>query len=162
MELLPDVPAQERSQTADRLLARLAGDVDAAEREQWRDEVLTVLSDPSFAAVFSPGSMAEVPIAGALGGAAAPLKISGQIDRLVISDSQIVVIDYKTNRPPPKAASDIDPSYVAQMAAYRALLQEIYPGREIVCGLLWTYDARLMTVPDVMLDHAAVRIGLTG
>jgi ATP-dependent helicase/nuclease subunit A len=162
LELLPDVFVNERAGVADRLLARLAGDVDIAERNEWRDEVLKVLNDPSFASVFAPGSMAEVPIAGTLGPNTAPLKISGQIDRLVISESQIVVVDYKTNRPPPKEAANIDPAYVAQMAAYRALLREIYPGREVVCGILWTYDARLMTVPNNMLDHAAVRIGLAG
>lgn len=162
LELLPDVPAEKRAGAADRLLARLAGDVNASERAAWRDEVLSVLGDPAFETVFAPGSMAEAPIAGTLQGVSAPMKISGQIDRLAISESQIVVVDYKTNRPPPKNVADVDSSYLAQLAAYRALLQEIYPGREVSCALLWTYDARLMAVPGDMLDHAAVRSKLTG
>jgi ATP-dependent helicase/nuclease subunit A len=40
------------------------------------------------------------------------------------------------------------------MAAYRALLQEIYPGRKIEAALLWTFDARLMALPDAALDRA--------
>ncbi|WDI32585.1 double-strand break repair helicase AddA [Hyphococcus flavus] len=162
LELLPEVAEQERLNVADRLLGWLADSVDLGERERWRDEVLKVLHDPSFAKVFAPGSMAEVPIAGTLGAGDTALKISGQIDRLVVSESQVFVVDYKTNRPPPQVAAEIDPSYVAQMAAYRALVQEIYSGHEIICGLLWTYDARLMMVPKEMLDHAAVRAGIAG
>jgi len=74
----------------------------------------------------------------------------------------VLVVDYKTNRPPPKDVRDADPSYVAQLAAYRALLQEIYPGRQIDCALLWTFDARLMEVPAEMLDHAFARIKKAG
>ncbi|WP_425410330.1 double-strand break repair helicase AddA [Hyphococcus sp.] len=162
LELLPDVTPDARSKAADKLLARLAGDVEADERARWRDEVLTVLSDPAFAEVFMPDSMAEVPVAGELGGQSSSRKISGQIDRLAVTASKVFVVDYKTNRPPPKNVGDIDFSYVAQMAAYRALLQKIYPDREVVCALLWTYDARLMLIPDNMLDKAAAQHQLTG
>ena len=55
-----------------------------------------------------------------------------------------------------------DVAYVAQLAAYRALLQKIYPERQIVCALLWTYDARLMDIPSEMLDHAFARMAKAG
>ncbi len=157
LELLPDVEVGERSAAADRLLARIAPQIDANERARWRDEILTILTDPQFAAVFGPGSRAEVSIAGAPKGARPGLMISGQIDRLVVGADEILVIDYKTNRPPPKDVADASPAYVAQMAAYRALLQEIYPAHKIKSALLWTFEARLMALPDAMLDHAFAR-----
>ncbi len=162
LELLPEVAPAERSAAADRLLARLASDIAPEERARWRAEALAVMDDPAFAPVFAPGSMAEAPIAGTLTGASGPIKISGQIDRLAISETEILVVDYKTNRPPPKDVRDVDRAYVAQMAAYRALLQEIYPEVKVACALLWTYDARLMVLPEDMLDHAAVCAGLAG
>ncbi|MEZ5891919.1 MAG: PD-(D/E)XK nuclease family protein [Parvularculaceae bacterium] len=155
---MPDVEPTKRAASADRLLARLAPDVAMDERARWRDEVLLVLSDPQFAAVFAPGSVAEAPIAGRVNGD----MIVGQIDRLSVSENRVLVVDYKTNRPPPLKPEDADPAYVAQMAAYRALLQEIYPGHEVSCALLWTYDARLMDIPAEMLDHAFARSLVAG
>jgi ATP-dependent helicase/nuclease subunit A len=64
----------------------------------------------------------------------------------------VLVIDYKTNRPPPGAAGDVSAGYLRQMAAYRALLRLAFPGRVVQCALLWTYSARLMPLEDALLD----------
>ncbi|MBB5517497.1 double-strand break repair helicase AddA [Amphiplicatus metriothermophilus] len=152
LELLPQAAPGERPAAADRLLARLAPAVAADERARWRAEVLRVLDDPAFAPVFAPTSRAEVPVAGTPRGARAA--VSGVIDRIAVTEGRVLIVDYKTNRPPPARVEDAPAAYVAQLAAYRALLQEIYPDREISCALLWTYDARLMTVPPALLDHA--------
>lgn len=150
LELLPAVDEPERSAAADRLLARLAPGVDEEERNHWREEVLAILCLPQFASVFGPGSRAEVDIAGDIDGKI----VSGQIDRLLVEDKRIVIIDYKTNRPPPADVTDTPPAYLAQMAAYRALLQKIYPGHQVDCALLWTFEARLMALPHSLLDAA--------
>ena len=70
--------------------------------------------------------------------------LSGQVDRLAILPREIWVIDYKTNRAPPRDATATPPVYVKQMAAYRALLSAIYPGRAVRCFLLWT-DGPILT-----------------
>lgn len=157
LELLPALDPALRAGAADRLLARLAAEVGAEERAAWREEALAVLAEPQFAPVFSPASRAEAAIAGAPKGARAGIVISGQIDRLAVTDRQVLVVDYKTNRPPPHRPEDIAPAYIAQLAAYRALLQEIYPGHQIKTALLWTYEARLTAIPDALLDHAFAR-----
>ena len=162
LELLPDIAEPKKRSAADQLLQRLAPGVDKEERMRWRDEVLAILADAAFAPVFAPGSRAEVAIAGTPKGAPKGSVFSGQIDRLAITGKQILVVDYKTNRPPPADISDADPHYVAQMAAYRALLQEIYPDHEINCALLWTYDARLMLVPKKLMDHTFARFLTVG
>lgn len=154
LELLPDIAPADRPYKADLILTRLAPDMAESERARWREEVLAVLSDPEFAPVFAPGSLAEVAVAGAPAGLKDGARLSGQIDRLAVCEDRVLVVDYKTNRPPPRDPAGIAPVYLRQMAAYRALLQEIYQGRQIVSALLWTYDARLMTIPDAMLDHA--------
>jgi ATP-dependent helicase/nuclease subunit A len=81
--------------------------------------------------------------------------IAGQVDRLVVGPAEVLVIDYKTNRPPPRRAEEVAPVYLAQMAAYRALLREIYPGRTVRCLLLWTEGPRLMKLADRLLDRHA-------
>ena len=163
LELLPQLPPEKRAAGADALLQKLAASIDEAERKNWRDEVLTVIDDPEFAAAFGPNSRAEVSITGqpaALSEKSKPSGqkiVSGQIDRLVVEEDRVLVIDYKTNRPPPHRAEDVSPSYLAQMGAYRALLQEIYPNKTIISALLWTYEARLMRLPNDLIDHSFAR-----
>ena len=41
------------------------------------------------------------------------------------------------------------------MAAYRAVLRQAFPGRAVECALVWTYGARLMPLPDGLLDSHA-------
>jgi ATP-dependent helicase/nuclease subunit A len=72
--------------------------------------------------------------------------LSGRIDRLVVTADEVMIIDYKTNRPPPATAAEVAPVYLAQLAAYRAALERIYPGKRVRTVLLWTDGARLMEV----------------
>ena len=155
LELLPELPAKDRAQSARSLLANLAPDLEDGARDAWILEVLNVLNHPTFADVFAEGSRAEVAIAGTPKGA--EIFINGQIDRLAISRNKVMAVDYKTNRPPPDHIGEAPQSYIAQMAAYRALLQEIYPDHEISLALLWTFAPQLMMVPENMLDHAFAR-----
>jgi ATP-dependent helicase/nuclease subunit A len=80
--------------------------------------------------------------------------VVGQVDRLIVNDDAILVVDYKTNRPPPSRAEEIDPAYLEQMALYRGLLQQIFPGRPVHAALLWTYAPRLMPLSSSLLDRA--------
>lgn len=154
LELLPDVAPQARRAAADRLLSHHGARYAAEERAAMREEALRVLEDPAFAEAFAPGSLAEAAIGGRARGAREGALLSGQIDRLAILPTRILIVDYKTNRPPPTRVEDVPVAYLAQMAAYRGLLQEIYPNRKIEAALLWTYDARLMALPDDALDRA--------
>ena len=117
-------------------------------------ETLSVLEAPHFAVLFGPGSRAEVPIVGTLmpANGGAPIIVSGQVDRLLITEKEVGIIDYKTNRPPPAVPEEVLPTYLRQIAIYRALLQAIYPGRTTRAAILWTDSARLMALPEMLLD----------
>src|SRR3546814_9389423 len=82
-------------------------------------EALAVIEHPDFVAVFAEGSRAEVAVAGTVGG----VTFAGQIDRLAVADDGILMVDYKSNRPPPATAERVAPVYLRQMAAYRARLR---------------------------------------
>ena len=73
--------------------------------------------------------------------------MSGQIDRLLIGEDEILIVDYKTNRPSPRRQEDVPEVYVRQMAIYREALKKMYPEKRIKCGLLWTDGPHLMTLP---------------
>jgi ATP-dependent helicase/nuclease subunit A len=156
LELLPKVGADARDAAARRLVERLAPRATGAERAELASEALRVLNDERFAAAFGPASRAEVAIAGRPR-RAPDIVVSGRIDRLLVEDDRLLLIDYKTNRPPPPTVDGVPEGYLRQLAAYRALLEDIYPGRRVEAALLWTHDARLTPVPSAMLDGAFAR-----
>ncbi|MCB9959322.1 MAG: double-strand break repair helicase AddA [Rhodospirillaceae bacterium] len=149
LQRLPDLAADRRTAWARRYLARTAPDWPVP--EALVDEALGVLAHPGLAPAFGPGSRAEVPIVGVVGGQA----VAGQVDRLAVLDDRVIVFDYKTNRPPPASEADTAPAYLRQMAIYRAALRAIYPGRKVLCALVWTDGARVMQLSDAALDRWA-------
>jgi ATP-dependent helicase/nuclease subunit A len=155
MQSLPDIAPERRAEVARRHLERAAADWAEAERSSLLVELLAVLGEPRFAALFGPETRPEVPIRGRIARAAsAPLLVSGQVDRLAVTDASILIADYKTDRPAPRRPEDAPKAYVAQLALYRAVLQKIYPGRDVRAALLWTDSLDLVELPASALDAA--------
>jgi len=147
---LPALPHAARAAAARRLLASPMHALAPEAAEALVAEALAVLDDPAFAPVFGPGSAAEVPIVGRVGGTV----ISGQVDRLVVAQDAVMVVDFKTDRPPPMQPQDVPVIYLRQMAAYAAALGAVYPDRPVRSALLWTDGPRLMHLPaDLLAPH---------
>ncbi|HYE49977.1 MAG TPA: double-strand break repair helicase AddA, partial [Azospirillaceae bacterium] len=151
LQVLPEVEPARRALAAGRWLSRPGHGLTEEEQAEILAETLRVLDDPTFSALFGPGSRPEVPIVGTVGART----LSGQIDRLLVTDGAVWIVDFKTNRPPPRRVEDVPGIYVAQMAAYRAALSSVYPGRAVRCVLLWTDGPFLMELPPDRLDAAA-------
>ncbi|WP_370540664.1 PD-(D/E)XK nuclease family protein [Azospirillum sp. INR13] len=81
--------------------------------------------------------------------------LAGRIDRLALTGDTVWIVDYKTNRPPPRDLEDVPMVYRRQMAAYREALRAVYPGRRVRCVLLWTDGPYTMELPPSVLDTAA-------
>ncbi|HEY1719679.1 MAG TPA: double-strand break repair helicase AddA [Magnetospirillaceae bacterium] len=154
LELLPELPVDARDDAMRRFLARDRWALDDEAQAEIVTVVTGVLAEPSFAPLFGPGSRAEVPVVGMVGRFA----VSGQIDRLLVEDDHVRIVDYKSDRPPPATVDGVSPLYLRQMAAYRALLGAVYPGRRVLCALLWTDGPTLMSLPDSLLDEALSRL----
>ena len=100
-------------------------------------ETLALLRRSDFAPLFGPSGQAEVPIVAEIevpGGKGRKLRLTGQIDRLVRLGHEVLIVDYKTNRPPPRRAEDVAEAYTLQLAAYRLAVRQIFP-RRCECGL---------------------------
>jgi len=113
---------------------------------------LKVINDLTFAAAFEPNSRAEVAIVADLPELGPNARVNGRIDRLAIAGDRVLIVDFKTNRPPPAHEEDVAPLYLTQMALYRAAAQKIFPDKRIVCGLVWTEGPTLMELSNDLLD----------
>jgi ATP-dependent helicase/nuclease subunit A len=98
-----------------------------------------------------------VPIVGRLTLSGAPVRVSGQIDRLVVARDAVLIADYKTDRAPPSRIEDCPDAYVRQLALYRAVLTKLYPDRPIRAALVWTEVPELMELSAAALDAALAR-----
>ena len=155
LQRLPALPPAEREAAARRYLARPARGLAGTQIDAWSEEVLAITDGEAFADLFAPESRAEVAVTGLIG----HLVVSGQIDRLVEREHDVWIVDYKTNRPPPVDPDHVAASYRAQLAAYKAVLEGLYPGKPIRTFLLWTETPRLMEVavnPDDLPPLAKV------
>jgi ATP-dependent helicase/nuclease subunit A len=161
IQSLPDLPPAQRAAAAGDYLRRNKVRLSEDDCALIAQQALAILDDPGFAALFAPGSRAEVPVVGMLPrDGRPPYSVTGQIDRLVVTDGEVLIADYKTNRPAPIALADVPRAYRQQLALYRALLQRIYPGRAVRAALVWTDNATLMELPQEALD--AEMADLTG
>ena len=151
---LPEIPAAKRARTAERFLSRPALGLSKVEIAGWTREALAVTEAPDHALLFAAGSRAEVPLIGTVKTPHGRFTVSGQVDRLAVSDREVLIVDYKTNRPPPRAPSEVALAYRRQLALYRALLGEIYPGRRVRAFLIWTAVPRIMEIDGETLDRS--------
>ncbi len=137
LQHLPGIAPAQRGAVAARLLAD-AG-LSPQEMMDYLAAVTPVLDDPAFAPVFAADALAEAPLTGLVDGAV----VSGTVDRLLVTQEKVLIVDYKTNRNPPRDPAAIPLAYNKQMRAYARLLEGVYPGRCIEAALLWTEVPRL-------------------
>jgi ATP-dependent helicase/nuclease subunit A len=162
LELLPSVAPESWAAAAERFLARRAHGLSAAQATEISGEVLRILQDPKLAALFGPDSRAEVPVVATLTDAAGRTQaLTGQIDRLLVRERDCVILDYKSNRPPPMQVQQVAPAYLRQLSAYRAAIAVIYPGKSIACKILWSAVPVLMDIPAALLDMHMPRVHAT-
>ncbi|MFN3076287.1 MAG: double-strand break repair helicase AddA [Alphaproteobacteria bacterium] len=149
LQSLPEVAVAHREAAARRYLDQAAPELSPTQRAELTAETLAVLNHPEAAALFGPGSQAEVPVVGLVNDRV----VSGQVDRLVVLPGKVIIADYKTNRPPPAEVSGVAPFTLRQMAAYRAAIRLIYPDRTVHCVLIWTDGPDVMTLPEEVLTQ---------
>jgi ATP-dependent helicase/nuclease subunit A len=155
LQSLPDIATARRRDAALGYLARNAGHWTVGDREELAGGVLALIEDPRFAAVFATGSRAEVAIAGRLDRPGRPpALVSGQIDRLVVTPAEVLIVDYKTNHSPPQLVAEAPGAYVRQLALYRAVLRKLYPLLPVRAALLWTETPDMMEISALALDAA--------
>jgi ATP-dependent helicase/nuclease subunit A len=155
LQALPDIAAARRTKAMDDFLAKRGTELPAEEREALAAKVTGLLGNDRFAALFAPGSRAEVPIVGKIDIRGESYRVSGQVDRLAITADAVLIGDFKTNRPVPRI---VPPGYVRQLALYRAVLAKLYPGKAVRCALIWTEIPDLMELSAEALDAALAQI----
>ena len=136
LEKLGRLPEAKRSSAAASLITK--GDVkypliDAKRRQILGDKMCQFMAHPDFAPLFDQRALSEFGLSGVVGQRA----VVGQIDKLVVSEGHLWLVDFKSGHP---HSEHVPESYVLQMALYHALLRDIYPHHEIDAEIIWLDD----------------------
>ena len=143
LERLADLPAAARDRVPD--------DPEAARAHA---EACAVLNTPKLAPLFAPGTLAEVAVTADVPGIG---RLHGVIDRLVVDETRVLAVDFKTNVLVPERTEDVPEGILRQMGAYAEMLKALYPKHEIATGVLWTKPATLLTLPQDLVIAALAR-----
>jgi len=156
LQHLPDMPSEERRRAAMEWLRRPPHALPEDDARALTEEVLGIMEDPRFALLFGPDSHAEAPFAARIAtDDGREILVSGQIDRLVVTDDEVIVADYKTARPAPERLQDVPSEYLGQLGVYVRAMESLWPGRPVRAVLVWTATPSLMEIPREMLTVAA-------
>ena len=148
LDALPALPEAARAHRAKALCA--ASGLCPEDTQDAMDEAQTILQNDSLAPIFAPGTLSEVPFVAQLGAHV----LRGTIDRLILTDTQAQIVDFKTNRVVPPTAAGTPDGLVRQMAAYAHAIAQIYPDKSVTCAILWTHTASLMSIPHDIVTNA--------
>ena len=149
LELLIDVHHTQRQNIADNFLNRY--DIPYYVKKDYIEQVLNVFLQPEFSLLLSPNGLSEVPIIGTLLDFD-NLSISGQIDRMVILPTEILIADYKTDKNLTKN-NPLPDSYLLQMALYKVALQNIYPLKTIKCFIIAIDTLELIEINAQSIEY---------
>lgn len=133
LQYLPEIAPHLRKNVAERIKP---DDIEIPE------QLYQLLENPQFAPLFSKDSLAEVPIIGSLDNQI----ISGQIDRMLVRENEVIIVDYKTNQYVPQNADKVPAVYKTQMRTYKQLIKNIFPDKVVKAYLLWLQNITLMEI----------------
>ncbi len=144
LEHLPDAPPGAWPDIAAQLVS------DHALYAELLAEAVNVIT--AFPHVFD-GTLAEVAITADLHGQ----RLFGTIDRLIVTPTRVLAVDFKSNRTIPKDAQDTPEGILRQLGAYAHALAQIYPDRKIEVAVLWTHGPVLMPIDPNIVSAALLR-----
>lgn len=122
LQLLPTIPMEKRLETAQKLCPK---------EIELPSNLMEIFTRPILKDLVGENSLAEVPVIGTIENQV----VSGQIDRLIITPTEVKIVDFKTNRIIPKK---VPQTYKKQLEAYKHLLKDIFPDKIIRTYILWT------------------------
>jgi ATP-dependent helicase/nuclease subunit A len=125
-----------------------------ADHERVAAKAMSILSRPELAHLFGPDSRAEVPFRVEIRRNGEPAIVSGRIDRVVVDDATVTVIDYKSDATMPGDVDAVPRNYLSQLGLYALVAGQLFPGRSVRAAILWTELESLMNLPHHLLAEA--------
>ena len=153
LQYLPDMPEEAKESFLDITLKNFRPRLSASEIETIKLEVSTLMSNSNIKALFGKGSRSEVAIAGSILINGKQRMVSGQIDRVLIKEDEIIFADYKTGVAP-HSFDDIPMEHIWQISLYYTLLKSYSKIPKPIRGLLiYTKTIQCFEITSKYMDE---------
>lgn len=147
LDLMSRVPPLSAEQAKQQIRHESALADNNNELDIWMDEACKTVKNKDFDHIFKPSAyqqaLNELPVMYQHN----KRPVYGVIDRLIINDDNILLIDYKTHQVEIEAELEtLADTFQNQMLLYRTAVEKLWPGLKIKSGLLFTHSARLIWI----------------
>ena len=107
------------------------------------------MDNEKFSELFSSNGKSEVELTGIIKGSNnKEFEVTGRVDRLIVTEHEIFIVDFKTTRQPPQNVKQVQKEFITQLGIYYLLLKSLYPNHHIKCAILWTHNSTLMEIDE--------------
>ncbi|KKB76132.1 hypothetical protein VW29_20475 [Devosia limi DSM 17137] len=117
-------------------------------------KAISILTRPELAAIFGANSRPEIPFLVDALRDGQPIRLAGRIDRLVIDEAGVMVVDYKSDAVVPDRPDSVPGNYLTQLGLYALVAGQLFPGRTVSAAILWTSLESLTNLPPDVLGAA--------
>jgi ATP-dependent helicase/nuclease subunit A len=151
LQTLPGLAPAARSAAALAYIAAHKADLGEEARAAIAASVIATLHAPELTALFGPGSVGEVALAGVLRRPGrADLAYRGRLDRMLATSEAVIIADFKLGRAPARPLV----GHVTQLALYRAALQPLYPSKPVHASLVYLDGPQVRRLAVAELEAA--------
>ncbi|HHB82410.1 MAG TPA: hypothetical protein ENK61_02950 [Devosia sp.] len=160
LQYLAPYEAGDRGDIADNALLQLLP-AHPQYHQSIRDKALSILSGPDAKLLFGKNSRAELPIFVYGENDLNPIQIIGRVDRTIVSNDEVLLVDFKSNATPPASELHVSGPYLTQMGLYLRCGQKLFPEHKVSTALYWTSTQNLMMLSNELLLNTTSTFNIT-
>ncbi len=153
LEHLAPLPGEKRKKAGLNALARILCD-QAEDHQDILEQALGILEGEHSQRLFGKNSRAELPIFVHGKKDRSPITIIGRIDRIIIEDDRVLLVDFKSGSNVPRSQEQVSRQYLVQMGLYLRCGKRLFPDHEVMAAIYWTGNNRLMMLQNQLLLSA--------
>ncbi len=155
LQRLSKIPKAQQLAQAEKILNQEYAYLDHDRRQGVLDEVMATLDfiyatadklPPDWQSVFITDDQQQIFLEQEVMGWVEGVAMMGRVDRMVVTPTEVKILDYKSSSLNIQHLSQVPRSYQQQMARYRQLLSLTYPDKKIRTALLFTGNLQLIEV----------------
>lgn len=153
LQHLEKVPEHQRESVATLAVKVLLPDAPTL-HDELAQKALDIYSGPHAGLLFGPDTRAELPFALSAMRRGKPVRIAGYIDRTIVTQTDVLLVDFKSDAEPAVTPDSVGSPYLTQLGLYTLAGKKLFPGLKIRAALFWTTSESLMEIPENLLDAA--------